>query len=56
MQAVMMPILYSEAKPACQGPCLGYGTSSSCPPLIVVAMKLALEKDRSCCRRRESIE
>lgn len=36
------------AKPVCQGPCSGYGTCSDCPPLIVVAMMLALEKESHC--------
>jgi hypothetical protein len=33
------------AKPACQGPCSGYGTCNNCPPLIVVAMMLALGRE-----------
>jgi hypothetical protein len=37
---------YPVAKPACQGPCSGYGTCSNCPPLIVVAMMLAPGRER----------
>jgi hypothetical protein len=41
MNAALTRPYYPLAKPACQGPCSGYGTCSNCPPLIVVAMMLA---------------
>ncbi len=31
------PFTSSSGRKACTGPCTGFGTTSSCPPLIVLA-------------------
>ena len=54
VQIASAPMNVTTIKSTCTGICSGYGTRSSCPPLIVIAMLLSQLNAQSmprCCAR-----